>query len=162
MLVYMYMGKEDKKQAEKEAIHRILTYSYAFFFLFLLAGFVLDFVFPLQMKETSLLHPVGLLFLAFGTFFVLWAQKTTRTFKKDNITKDNFYRGPYKYTRGPTHWGLFFLILGLGMISNAFFVILFAFVAFLFSRFTFLVKQESLLAKKYGIPYAEYKKIVKF
>ena len=106
--------------------------------------------------------PVGVFFLVFGTLLIIWAQKTSRNLRIENLSKESFYRGPYKYTRGPTHWGLFMLMLGFGMTMNTFFVILFAFISFIVSKFTFLAKQEKILEGKYGAPYREYKKIVKF
>lgn len=48
------------------------------------------------------------------------------------------------------------------MIVNAFFIIVFSFISFLITKFTFLSKEEKILAEKYGAPYLEYKKSVKF
>ncbi len=153
---------EKEKEKQKSSPHKVLAYSYSVFFVFFLVGICLDLFFNYRVSDSYLMKPIGVLFLALGTFLVFWAQKTSRTLKKENITKDTFYRGPYKYTRGPTHWGLFLLMLGFGMTINAFFVTLLAFISFIFLKFTLLHKQEKLLEEKYGIPYQEYKKIVKF
>jgi protein-S-isoprenylcysteine O-methyltransferase Ste14 len=48
------------------------------------------------------------------------------------------------------------------MLVNSFFVVLFALIAFFVSRLFFIKKEEQLLEKKYGAPYLEYKKTVKF
>lgn len=60
------------------------------------------------------------------------------------------------------HWGLFILMLGFGILINAIFVILFSIVSFVVAKFIFLKKEENILAGKYGAPYMEYKKSVKF
>jgi len=106
--------------------------------------------------------PIGFVFLALGTFLILWAQTTSRHLKKENITPETFCHGPYCYTRAPTHLGLFLLMLGFGFISNAFFVILLTLFAFFIGKLVFLDKEEKILAEKYGAPYLEYKKMVKF
>ena len=105
---------------------------------------------------------MGFIFLIFGTFLVFWAQKTSRHLNIENITKETFCHGPYRYTRSPTHWGLFLLMLGFGMIANAFFIVLFSIISFLITKLVFLKKEEKVLAAKYGTPYLEYKKSVKF
>lgn len=147
---------------KKGSVHKVLAHSYSLYFIFFIVGIALDLFFNLKVSDNYLITPAGFFFLVLGTFLIIWAQKTSRHLEKENITKNTFYRGPYKYTRGPTHWGLFFLMLGFGMTLNTFFVILFAFISFIVSKFTFLNKQEKLLEEKYGSPYREYKKIVKF
>ena len=106
--------------------------------------------------------PVGISILILGSFLIFWAQQTTSNLKQVNMDKEAFFHGPYRYTRSPTHLGIFLLILGFGIMVNAPFVILSAFISFIISKYTFLNIQETILAEKYGVPYLEYKKIVKF
>lgn len=145
----------------KHNVHKVLAHSYSMYFVFFLVGVTLDLIFRSQVFTGSAIISVGIVLLIFGSLLILWAQQTSRNLKKENITKETFCRGPYCYTRSPTHWGLFFLILGFGIITNAVFVILSVLVAFLITRFVFLDKQEKILAEKYGTHYLEYKKIVK-
>jgi len=105
--------------------------------------------------------PLGGSLIVLSSILIFWAQGTSRNLKKENITKETFCKGPYCYTRSPTHWGLFFLMIGFGIITNAIFVILTTLISFLVSRFIFLEKEERILAEKYGTPYLEYKKAVK-
>jgi protein-S-isoprenylcysteine O-methyltransferase Ste14 len=106
----------------------------------------------------------GAAIIVLATLLILWAQGTNRDLdlKKENIRKENFCRGPYCYTRSPTHWGLFCLMLGFGIMVNAPFVILFTLLALLMTKFIFLNKEEAILEQKYGAPYKEYKQAVKF
>jgi protein-S-isoprenylcysteine O-methyltransferase Ste14 len=105
--------------------------------------------------------PAGTLILILATILVFWAQKTSRSLDTKNMSKETFCKGPYCYTRSPTHWGLFFLMLGFGIIANAVFVVLFTLIAFLLVRFIFLEKEERILTEKYGAPYLEYKESVR-
>ena len=146
---------------DEHRIHHILAHSYSVYFVLLLVGIALDVILKLQLFEATLM-PIGVIVLVLATLLILWAQNTSRNLEKENLTKENFCRGPYCYTRSPTHWGLFLLILGFGIIANAFFVVVFNFVSFIITRLTLVKKQEEALALKYGSPYLEYKKMVKF
>jgi protein-S-isoprenylcysteine O-methyltransferase Ste14 len=150
------------KFEQKTSVHKILAHSYAAQFAFFLAGVYLDIVFNLKIfKGNAIVVFFGFVFLLIGTFLIIWAQKTSKNLKKENISKETFTNGPYKYTRSPTHWGLFLLMLGFGMVINAFFVIFLSFLSFVFTKLTFLKKEEKILALKYGAPYIEYKKSVR-
>jgi|SRR6185369_13763685 len=150
------------KKLHKDKVHWILAHSYTLFFILFLAGVCLDVFLPVKIFTKSIFAFSGVIFLIFGTFLILWAQKTSRDLKKENITKETFCQGPYCYTRSPTHWGLFFLTLGFGLIANALFVVLTTLISLIISRFVFLDRQEKILAEKYGEPYLEYKKTVRF
>ena len=52
--------------------------------------------------------------------------------------------------------------LGFGIMADTFFVILFALISFVVAKYVFIKRQEELLAEKYGAPYLEYKKMVRF
>lgn len=159
----------DKKEndtvglSNKDTVHNILAHSYSFYLFLFLFGFFLDLVFPIKIFNDSTMLPIGFVFLIFASLLIIWAQNTSRALdKKDGIKKETFCRGPYCYTRSPTHWGLFLLMLGFGVLINAFFVILLTCISFFITKFFFLKKEESILAEKYGAPYLEYKKLVKF
>jgi protein-S-isoprenylcysteine O-methyltransferase Ste14 len=154
--------EDNTLQPHKNKVHKVLIHSYSSFFFFFLIGVYLDLVFNLKVFESKIVEPIGLVFLILGTLLVFWAQKTSRNLKKEGITKETFARGPYRFNRSPTNLGLFFLVLGFGLIANAFFVILFSFVSLIVAKFIFLRKEEKILSEKYGAPYLEYKQSVKF
>jgi protein-S-isoprenylcysteine O-methyltransferase Ste14 len=147
---------------QKNKVHKVLAHSYLFYFISLLIGLSFDFAFPLKIFRETTLTPLGILFLALGTFLILWAQKSSLKLRKEDITKESFSHGPYHYTRSPTHFGLFLLILGFGFTVNALFIIIFSIISLFVTKFIFLKKEEKILAEKYGAPYLEYKKSVKF
>lgn len=154
--------EKDKIQPQKHNIHKVLAHSYSTYFILFLVGVVLDLIFKIRIFTNPVVIPMGVVLLILGSILILWAQYTSRNLKKENISKETFCHGPYCYTRGPTNLGLLFLILGFGIIVNAFFVVFLAFISFILGKFVFLDKQEKLLAEKYGDPYLEYKKSVKF
>jgi protein-S-isoprenylcysteine O-methyltransferase Ste14 len=146
----------------KNKIHKVLAYSYLFYFILFLIGLLLDFLFPLKIFNNYVISLVGTIFLVFGTLLIFWAQKSSLNLKKENISKETFSRGPYRYTRGPTHFGLFLTMLGFGIMTNALFIAIFSIISFIFTKLIFIKKEEEILAEKYGAPYLEYKKSVKF
>ncbi len=150
-----------KGHPHKNKVHRILANSYTFYFILFLAGVLLDFIFPIKIFSNSDIVLFGVILLIFSTLLIIWAQKSSRNLDIKNLSKETFCKGPYCYTRSPTHWGLFFLILGFGIVANAFFVVLTTVISFVISKLVFVRKQENVLAQKYGAPYLEYKKSVK-
>lgn len=150
----------EQKILPKYNVHKVLAHSYTVYFIFFLIGVTLDLIFKFKIYRSSIMTPTGTFLLFAGSILILWAQETSRNLTKKNLTKETFCRGPYCYTRSPTHWGLFFLMLGFGIISNAVFLVLSTLLSFLITRFVFLEKEEKILAEKYGTPYLEYKKIV--
>lgn len=151
------------KNPHKNRVHKVLAHSYLLYFLLFLTSVFLDSKFPLFIVEgyNSLIF-LGSICLLFGTSLVLWAQKSSHKFNKENLTKESFCNGPYCYTKNPTHYGLFFLMVGFGMIINSLLILIFSLISFLITKLVFLKKEEKILEEKYGTPYLEYKKSVKF
>lgn len=152
---------EELENTSNAKVHKILAHSYSVYLGALLLGVLLDFLFPKKLFLDSLMVQVGTVFLGFATALIFWAQHTSRNLEIANLTKESFCRGPYRCTRTPTHWGLFFLMIGFGIVSNNMFVVGLSCVAFLITKFVFIKQQEDALVEKYGTPYIEYKKSVK-
>jgi len=152
----------DEEHIYKKKVHRVLAQSYSVYLVSFLVGISLDIIFQLKIFNVQAIVFLGPALLVFATILIFWAQHTSRHLKKEDLSREAFFRGPYRFTRSPTHYGLFFLMLGFGIINNAVFVVLFTLVAFLVTRLIFLDKQEKILEEKYGTHYAEYKKLVKF
>lgn len=149
-------------QKLNSSIHAILAHSYMAYFILFLIGILLHVIFLIKISSNNFTIVFGFLFLFLGTGLVFWAQHTSRKLDKSNLTKDSFCRGPYCYVRMPTHLGLFSLMLGLGLLVNSFFIIIIAFISFFLNKFYFIRKEENFLSNKYGAPYLEYKKAVRF
>jgi len=151
-----------KQKREDTLIHRVLAHSYFLYFFIFLFGVTLDLLHPIRIFNTAIMAPTGFLILVLASIIIFWAQRTSRKLDPHTITKESFCKGPYCYTRMPTHVGLFLLMLGFGVIANAFFIIILTVFSFIVTKMTFVKEQEKALEKKYGTPYLEYKKIVKF
>lgn len=156
----------ENTKSYQQSVHYVLAHAYSVYFILLLIGICFDFIFNIKIFSNSITVSVGASLLLLASFIILWAQKTGRDFDKtkavEEVKTEHFCRGPYCYTRIPTQWGLFLLMLGFGFITSAFFVILTTLISFFIARFIFIDKQERILAEKYGTPYLEYKKLVKF
>lgn len=142
-------------------VHRILARSYTVYFLFFLCGILLDLFFKIEIFSNPDFSVFGFVFFFLASILILWAQNTSRNIPRENITKDTFCRGPYCYTRSPTHWGLFILMFSFGIITNSLFVTLFTVFAFIITRLVHLKKEELMLKVRYGAPYEEYQKSVR-
>ncbi len=155
------MDDQNKQNTYKDSVHWVLTHGYAAHFILFLVGVTLDIVFHQNLFSGNFMRPIGLVMLVLSTLLIVWAQVTSRYLPQENITVETFCRGPYCYTRSPTHWGLFFMIIGFGIITNAFFVVVTTILAGILSKSVFLRREEKLLAAKYGAAYLEYKKKVR-
>lgn len=160
---YRKIEEVENKNSHKNKIHGVLAHSYSVYFVLFLISIYLDLVFDFEIFTNSIMVPAGLFFLVLASIIILWAQKTGRNLKKvEEVKTEHFCRGPYCYTRIPTQWGLFFLMLGFGIITNSFFIILFTVISFFISKFVFMGEHDRILTEKYGTAYIEYKKLVKF
>ncbi len=148
---------------KKETIHHILSYSYFVYFAGVVIGLLLDLVFPIRLIPESIGLPAGALLLFGAPLLILWAQRTSASFrgKKTKCTKEDFMRGPYSFSRKPTHVGLFFMTLGFGLIVNSISLIAATVVAFFITSHYFLERGEKILEASYGDDYREYKRHVR-
>jgi protein-S-isoprenylcysteine O-methyltransferase Ste14 len=149
---------------KKPSVHKVLIHSYICYFLFLFAGMSLDVIFNIKLNlfDNFIIRVIGVLFMIFSALLIFWAQRTSRNLDTTNINIETFSKGPYKFTRNPTHIGLLFLLLGFGVVYNTPFVFLSAVLYFFVAKMSFLKKEEEILFQKYGEPYLEYKKSVRF
>ena len=147
----------------KNRVHSLLAHSYVFYFFGFIFGISLDIVSPIDAfgKFSAGIY-VGVLMIFAGTLLIFWAQKVSLDLKKDVISKKTFSKGPYRFTANPTNWGVFFLMIGFGIMANAIFVVLCTLFCFCLSQTLFLRRQNSILVKKYGEHFLKYKKSIKF
>lgn len=141
-------------------VHYVLSHSYMIYMGAIVLGMVTDSFVKFNLFKLPHFIYIGVLCMALGTLLVYWAQKTSSCSKK-KMEKEggerDFARGPYKYSRNPTHIGLSILTLGFGFMVGSISIVIFMVVAFLVTKFIFLRKEENLLEEKYGQIYCEYK-----
>ncbi len=149
----------------KNLVHSVLGHSYMVFFVGLVLGSLGDLYIPVHFPNGDLKF-VGTLFLFIGPLLILWAQKTSSKTRKlryegDSVI-DTFARGPYAFTRSPTHYGIGIMVLGYSFIIGSIWLVLSTVIAFIIAKMFFLKKEEKILKQKYGEGYDDYKKKVKF
>jgi protein-S-isoprenylcysteine O-methyltransferase Ste14 len=142
-------------------VHRVLAHSYSFYLAAVFFGVILDMSFRIKVFNNNSFSVFGFVLIILASLLILWAQRTSRNLDTQNLTWEAFYKGPYRLSRSPTHWGLFFLLLGSGIVANAAFVIVLSIVSLFITKIYFLRKEEEILAQKYGEPYIQYKKKVR-
>lgn len=147
-------------------VHQILAHSYLVYLTAVIFGFIANLVYP-DKFWFPMIEEVGFLMILIGTAIVYWAQSSaqrgTSTRNADHqICMADFCVGPYKITRSPTHYGLFFMALGLSILYMSTFMVVGSIIAFCITRFIFIPAEERQLAQKYGEPYLAYKRVVRF
>lgn len=152
------MDSKDKKAK----LNKILSNSYLFYFLIFFVGVLFNLVFPMHLLKNSYIMPVGFVLIVLASFLIFWIKINPKKPNKEVVKKEDFMQGPYKYTSIPTHWGIFLLILGFGVMVNAGFIVILTTFSFLLTLPAFLKMQEMVLIEKYGDVYKEYKKTVRF
>ena len=146
-------------------VHLVLSHSYTVFLLAVILGVIFDIFIPTSYFGNYIFQYVGIVFIVLGSLLIYWAQSTTNCTKREEVEKGvttvrDFARGPYKYSRNPTHIGITIMALGLGLLINSIFSIGFVLVAFFVTKIIFVKKEEALLEKRYGEDYCNYKKKV--
>ena len=157
--------KEKKENVSVVGILHILFFHiYIMFFFAIILGVIFDLIFSYKIFNGVTYQYLGLLMITLGTMLIYWAQRTTSSSKND-INKERdlsfFYRGPYKYTRNPTNFGLTIMSLGLGFLINSFFSVIFILIIHIISKFILIKKQDKILKERYGEVYSDYLKKVK-
>lgn len=147
-------------------VHAVLGHSYLVYFATFLLGLLIDTRWTPRF-DAPFLMPIGFVLLFVGPALILWAQYTSHKLAVKQITIDpatfvqDFLKGPYTFTRSPTHLGLFLMIIGLGFLFDSISIIATTVLAFVLTKVFFLPKQEQLLDEKYGQEYQAYKEKVK-
>ncbi len=148
-------------------IHIVLGHSYLVYFASILIGLAIDIGWQYHLEQTLLTGIVGWVLIVVGPAIVYWAQHSSvklavkRICDVHGICPDDFRKGPYAFTRSPTNFGLFLMIIGLGFILSSVSVVVTTIIAFLLTRYVFIRKEEQLLEEKYGDAYRDYKSQVR-
>lgn len=146
-------------------VHFILSHSYVVFLMAVILGAISHMIFNVSIFSAPIYPYIGFAMIVFGSIIIYWAQSTSSCTRKEvktgEKTERDFERGPYKYSRSPTHNGLTIMTLGLSLILNSFFTFIFIIIASIVTKLIFLKEEEALLEEKYGSVYCDYKKKVK-
>lgn len=147
-------------------IHIVLAHSYIVYFLSLLIGLAIDVFWRFRFVSPPA-ELLGAVLIIAGPVLIMWAQRTSeklvvkRICDRNGICAADFRKGPYAFTRSPTNFGLFLMIIGFGFVLSSFSIIITTVLALVLTRVLFLRKEEKLLEEKYGEAYREYKSQVR-
>jgi len=150
------------KQNIGKNLHLVLSKSYLMYFFAVILGLIFYLIFNISFQGEIYLY-TGFILMTLGTSLIYWAQHTSRCTKKEMLKGNqerDFERGPYKYSRSPTHFGLFLLTFGFGLLIGSLFIVIFTFIALMITKLFFLKKEEHLLEERYGKAYCDYKEKV--
>ncbi len=151
-----------RNKAPAGVIHVLLSNSYIIFFFAVVLGVIFDALFPIYVFNGIAYEYIGLLMIIVGSYIVYWAQSVTSTTNITDKRDINFFlKGPYKHTRNPTNFGLTLTVLGLGLLINSLFIVIFILIVYAISKLIFIKKQDIILEEKYGDVFREYKRTVK-
>ena len=157
-------GKNEIEILGNKAIHFVLSHSYIVFLLSIILGIIFHNYYNIHILNGVTVPYIGLIVIILGTLLIYWAQSSSKSQDNKEIEEErnekDFERGPYAYSRNPTHIGLTMVTLGLGLILNSFFIFVFVIIASLVTKLIFIRKEEKLLERKYGQKYLDYKKKV--
>ncbi len=143
-------------------VHFVLSRSYVMFLAAIVIGSIFHIAFPVKIFSGTGYSYFGFAMIIIGSLLICWAQSTSghtqREMEKSGMR--NFISGPYRYSRSPTHVGLTIMILGLSFVLNSLSIAVFTIAASIITKLVFLREEETLLEKRYGQPYRDYKKKV--
>lgn len=145
---------------KKPSVHIVLAKSYLTYFIFCSFGLFLEVFFPMNIYVPH--HTFfAVICFAVGPLLILWAQYTSKRFEivKKQTGQPQFNRGPYRYLRNPTQFGLVVLVGGYALVTSASTLFIATGIAYLISNI-FFKQHEEILESRYGEPYKEYKSSV--
>lgn len=152
-LIYGRRKKEsefDIKKKDNGRIHPLLIRVYTIFFVSIILGVLFDLYFEINLLDNFEYSYLGILIIFLGTFLIYIAQKASARagkIKKDKVSSKAFAFGPYKYFKHPTYLGVFFMVLGFGIVIKSIFSILFILITYLFIKLV-LVKRRKYFRRK--------------
>ncbi len=148
------------------SVHQILAQGYLIYLASIVVGFGVSSLWP---EAISIPNggSWGMLGIVLGTLLVYWAQNASgRTSKNrsnpEAVGPHHFCVGPYKWTRSPTQYGLFLMALGLALLYGSLYMVIGTVIALLIGKFVIIRAEEKKLVERYGQPYLDYQKEVRF
>lgn len=157
--------EENLYPLKSDKLHIVLAHSYGVYLCFFIGGVIIDLIFPIRILPIYSIW-IGVVLILWATILILWAQHMSSLLEAKKkkgipITHEDFHKGPYRFTRGPTHVGLSMLLLGFGFFWNSIIIVVLTGIPFIITHFVHLQKMEDILQGKYGQLYKQYKDKVK-
>ncbi len=128
---------------------------------FLLVGVILHFIVPWKLyQEYGVEYSIGWAMIAVGALVAAWA---VRTFADMNTKKPTkiISKGPYAYSRNPMYVAWTSIYIGVDLILNTVWLLVFLPVVLIGTHYYAIIKEERFLEREFGDEYREYKERVR-
>lgn len=132
----------------------------------ILGGWWLDRqVLPQAFDGGTVSRPLGWLWLTVGLLLFIW---TLWTFYRHHTTVNPYAAaselctdGPFRFSRNPIYLGDWFILIGVALLLNTLWPLVFAPLIWVMLRFGVIRHEEAHLEAKFGDAYRSYKKRVR-
>lgn len=131
----------------------------------ILAGWGLQYLWPLELPASFPLDIFGWVLIAAGGGLDLWAVslfwRAKTAINPYQSTTTIVARGPYRFTRNPMYLGFLLLLAGIGLIQLNAWMLVMTVPLVLFLRYGVIAREERYLEDKFGDGYRRYKASVR-
>jgi protein-S-isoprenylcysteine O-methyltransferase Ste14 len=136
------------------------------YFISLVAGVVAKWVFGGAMAPGSTLRvALGVLLMIVGVSGALWFWKIFERTGQDRSprtpTPEIVTQGPYAYSRNPAYVSLSALQIGLGLLLDNVWILLFLVPVLFVMHYGVILREEAYLERRFGEEYLRYKERVR-
>lgn len=136
------------------------------FFVFISAALIV--IFHLSLPLFNIIpHPFNLTGIVVALAGFHFMGRTKRMFSKHQTTirfkksTTLIKEGPFSVSRNPMYFGMFILLLGIGICFRNLFSLITPFVFIIMVAIVYVPREETLLSDVFGQDYEEYKKNVR-
>jgi protein-S-isoprenylcysteine O-methyltransferase Ste14 len=131
----------------------------------LVAGFLLQWIAPRPILSSSSRYWAGGVLVAFGILLAMWGRRMMeRAGTNINPTLPStalVTTGPFRFSRNPLYVALTLVLVGLGLLANALWVLVLAVAVLLVMHFGVVRREERYLEAKFGDVYRTYRSRVR-
>jgi len=138
------------------------------FLAFIVLGIALRFMVKLTIFSESRVgygYFAGGLLILSGVSLIIWAAKTFRklgeTPHHGKLIHKIIASGPFKFTRNPMYLSMASIYIGLSLIINTYWLLLFLPIMLIILRYDVILREEKYLEKKFKEEYVSYKSRVR-
>jgi len=130
------------------------------YFLFILIGIGLNYLWPFSFFPQSIQGPIGYTIIAlslilFGLVLREFSRSSTSIDHRKSTTAI-ISSGPFRYSRNPVYLSLTILAIGVSFVVDSLWVIIMTIPAILIVHYAVILKEEAYLIKIFGDKYRHY------
>ena len=135
------------------------------FLISILAGLLLQLLWPLNIAGSTALILLGLSLLSGSLGLMFWADGTFKRWETavnpDNPATTLVTSGPYRFSRNPMYLAFILIQAGIGLVVNSWWLFIALLPAWIILRWGVIAREEQYLAERFGDAYLDYKTAVR-